>query len=419
MNYQNHLKKIASYDLEQLENMTVKDLKVLGKGIVPLSGRKANLIDRLIEVSKPYRPKATHNIDPEKSIYQTATNLKNLCLNPKYDDLEKRINWISQQVVQLVTTYQLRDLSPSTISYQSSLDIKKVGLLIDSFLSEDPSLEERLKNVFYLFSTQLNKAVEGHRKVAKEQRTKNLNSRKKNRLTVSAIETYAWARTVLQSPTNYRWELVAIALGLVTGRRSAELLCTAQFIPTDNPYKAIFKGQLKTSESRELTIPLLAPIDHIQSAMSFLESIGKRAERVGDVNRQFSMPLSRAFDPDKTLTLNRKNKTLESLQLANPLAAHNIGETDKNRKIHFHSTRNIYANVCDLLINDGQMATQYYLAQIMGHSEGDKDQTTAGAYNIINLSDVRRLSLDEFSRAVDERVPFTFEDLEKFVIDNR
>lgn len=77
-----------------------------------------------------------------------------------------------------------------------------------------------------------------------------------------------------------KWKDVALALMVVTGRRSSEIMSSAKFELINKANWVSFYGQLKTKGRADFEgayeIPLLAPADKVCYALQWLESKGKR-----------------------------------------------------------------------------------------------------------------------------------------------
>jgi hypothetical protein len=195
---------------------------------------------------------------------------------------------------------------------------------------------------------------------------------------------YDKARTVLaelsedSNPAkNSLWADVVIALMLVTGRRQAEILVSAEFSePQEHGVGwAVFSGQAKT-KGREggdqpFEIPLLAPLGQVQFALAWLAKHDRRVSK--EVNG----------DPMK-IAHNRFSKLI-SAQIKNwdGLVDYRKRGTDKDGKpapFTGHRCRQVYVLVCKGLVGMSDLASMVYLL-------GDKDGATAESYQADLLID--------------------------------
>lgn len=116
------------------------------------------------------------------------------------------------------------------------------------------------------------------------------------------------AVAILEQPEKATWTELAIAIGITTGRRPAEIMCTGGFRKSGE-YKVIFTGQTKDRSAklseyierlrREYEIPSLVKADLVIKALEALQphriplNWEDPQESTRMVNRKFSMSLSR------------------------------------------------------------------------------------------------------------------------------
>ena len=139
-----------------------------------------------------------------------------------------------------------------------------------------------------------------------------------------------------------------LALATLTGRRVAEIGCTAEFIPF-NKNTVIFKGQLKTKEKdcSDYKIPLLATTEHIISCLKGLRL---------DMPQYINNPVIFHSNCSKELSLRVKKHFSEFV------------EDDITAK----DLRAIYATIaCAKYKKDSRKTAQCYYSEILGHSEND------------------------------------------------
>lgn len=149
---------------------------------------------------------------------------------------------------------------------------------------------------------------------------------------------------------------LAVALGLLTGRREAELLLTGHFGETGYPYIANFSGQLKKrGVATTFPIPLMAPVKDVQLAIEGMRRLFPLPANAipRNVNTRYCHALSEAVK-------GRLNRLLG-------------GETDQ--EMHFHRLREIYAIVSydvtkprgksGLVI--GALSLHEHIRRVLGH----------------------------------------------------
>lgn len=84
---------------------------------------------------------------------------------------------------------------------------------------------------------------------------------------------------VLETPEKFKWTEIVKALAFFTGRRTSEILCSAEFTVVDNHHLS-FKGQAKRRQNfnpdESFTIPTLVDTGLIMAAFNYLIGKGKR-----------------------------------------------------------------------------------------------------------------------------------------------
>jgi len=144
--------------------------------------------------------------------------------------------------------------------------------------------------------------------------------------------------------------VLVASLLLVTGRRSIEIMKTAEFQPCYRKigevkaadeveqYAATFKGQAKTSdEDKTYTIPLLAKYDDVVRAMTVVREKLNASELTSEqINNKYAKTLSRW--------------------------------TNERFGVNPHQLRAIYAIMCEKLYNcESRMTYSGYISKVLGH----------------------------------------------------
>jgi len=93
---------------------------------------------------------------------------------------------------------------------------------------------------------------------------------------------------------SYNWKEVALAMCLLTGRRTIEVLKTGNFKPLKGKYM-LFSGQAKTKKQASFVIPVLTSPSKISKAVKHLRELKNfQKHHKQDVNKIANMPLKRA-----------------------------------------------------------------------------------------------------------------------------
>ena len=176
--------------------------------------------------------------------------------------------------------------------------------------------------------------------------------------TVNAIVTRA--TTLLQSR---QWSDIAAALAVLTGRRSTEVLKTAQFLPS-TPYSVIFTGALKRKgEAVPLTfeIPTLCQADYILKATRQLRRILPTADKTIEQINQYSNAVASACDKHFG-------------DLVQPIAGRD--------NLYTHLFRKIYATIATYFYCPPGVDEAEFRAEIQGHFAGHPGMSMAARRTI-------------------------------------
>lgn len=160
------------------------------------------------------------------------------------------------------------------------------------------------------------------------------------------------AEMLLKSNSSY-YDLI-IGLCLLTGRRAAEIACTAEFEIIDD-YHLMFKGQLKTKTRGELNpfiIPTLTKTDLIMTSLN-------------------------------------KLRLVQSDLINNPALFHNRASKNLSLRVKKHfepffkdpkikDLRSLYGEISYYLLDDNSITKMRYMSDILGH--GETDNLTGQSY---------------------------------------
>lgn len=144
---------------------------------------------------------------------------------------------------------------------------------------------------------------------------------------------------------------VATALGFLTGRRIAEILCTAKFAKTNDSNQIYFVGQLKKRDNAKgYKIYTLAPYKKIKVALFWLKS------KVGDIDTETAN--KRYIKGCNQVTYKYFNQFLGNCST--------------------HDLRKAYATIIEHLYRKPTQSVNAFLSENLGHS--DTDLSTANIY---------------------------------------
>ena len=189
---------------------------------------------------------------------------------------------------------------------------------------------------------------------AKRAYNRDVSNRQRSIRKITDVDGYLTMAESMLSATHYIDRLLGLAA--LTGRRTSELLCTAQ-LERVNDYEAIFTGQLKTKgrESDAYPIPLLSDFDTINSALIALQREQKDLRG------------------DPTKAKNRTGKAI-SVRMRRDYFTKYLGADLIGRDL-----RRAYAAIAFAVSGlEGEITSQKYASDILGH--GADDNTTGGAY---------------------------------------
>ena len=180
------------------------------------------------------------------------------------------------------------------------------------------------------------------------------------------------AEDVLANPEAARYEDVAIALAIATGRRMAEIMASGKFEAIEGSNDTLlFSGLTKARASKEtksvqkIVIPTLVDSELVLKAIKVLEDNKRRLDDPDAVNQKYAKPMSRQVKANW-------------LTIANPDLSDDIREV-----FTFKSLRALYAAICHES-RAGDIDKDLYFSRILGHDANDL--TTAQSYKIWKLT---------------------------------
>lgn len=181
-----------------------------------------------------------------------------------------------------------------------------------------------------------------------------ISDRQRNIRAIDNVDEYLLFAESLLASTSYVTQLLGLAA--LTGRRTSELLCTAEFEPIDD-FSVMFKGQLKSKgrgDVKPYPIPLLAPASVVIPALERLQS--GRPELKGN----------------PTLAKNRTGKPIS--QKMKKLFPKFLGDNPQGRDL-----RRAYGAIAfHMSDRENEITKQKFISDVLGH--GVDDNLTGGSY---------------------------------------
>lgn len=179
----------------------------------------------------------------------------------------------------------------------------------------DPGMVGRVNTLITLFGDNLSMRFQIFKVRQNQQQRAKVAERSgsKNRIQIDLQPFIIEAKTVLSDLDNLEkkdWQRVSCALALATGRRMAEIHCTAGFYYQDE-YKVGFTGYCK-GKGRKINnidvrdyvfdIPTLVPAQLVVDGLQWLTDNKKRVDDPEMVNRRYSTALSKEVKADWVLS---------------------------------------------------------------------------------------------------------------------
>lgn len=275
----------------------------------------------------------------------------------------------------------LRHASGEAYAPTTKLDVaKNVFKAMDSLIADtcvrwSQHRQDALRENYEQFKSIVWKSLQSLVYVKKQQDKADLDKRKTSVISIDATKmlqsAYAVLSTLDDDTAASQWRLVSVALALATGRRQAELHCTAEF-EQRGEYELWFTGQAKTKETGKhkadgYTIPTLIPAHLCVKALEWLKAKGKRVDTPKQVNKLYGRYLSEQCAAWYEVTL---GETYQAEKL-------NAEANDEKNRFIYHGLRQIYALCAIRAYCPSDMQDTYYLATILGH---DQDPATNVRY---------------------------------------
>lgn len=185
------------------------------------------------------------------------------------------------------------------------------------------------------------------------------------------------ARDVVENPATHGLYNITLALLILTGRRSAELLNGRSKFEKDdaNDYKCVFYGQLKVHSQKKRdcghSIPLLAPYDTILEA--YMELQRRQPEDIASYDNR---------------SISRKYQS----GLGQHLKKHVTYNTQCSLS-HPHMLRGLYANACAQMFSWKTSTPQHVVQSVLLHAS--IEESLAYTAMRVQISDGMRNSLGE------------------------
>jgi hypothetical protein len=195
---------------------------------------------------------------------------------------------------------------------------------------------------FKIFPAYINdlKLSEAERGQLQMRSTAALEAKSIESITVQASELISKCKAELKESRANPFD-VAVALGLLTGRRCIEIFKTAEFTAV-NEHAVMFRGQAKKGdvvEPAQYEIPVLAPPDLINTALARLRTA---KDCTGLNNREVNLRYSNS---------------------CNAAARRLLGP-----EYHFHSLRGIYSVVCYNACLPHRYSMNAFVSRVLGHT---------------------------------------------------
>jgi Telomere resolvase len=193
----------------------------------------------------------------------------------------------------------------------------------------------------------------------KKKQTQALERKSVQSHTVQASEMIAKCRGVLKDTRANPFDL-AVAIGLITGRRMIEIFKTGTFTAVGEDCRMRFGGQVKKSDYAEATsydIPVLAPPELVKKAVARLRSLKDCSE------------------------LTKREGNLKWSNSCNTAARRLLGEGR-----HFHDLRALYAVIAFNAALPHRFSLNAFIAKVLGHEH----LSNSISYSAIHIEGLQR-----------------------------
>ena len=376
------LSTIATATKESLEEMTVKDLRILSKGRVKGYGtlKKEDLITALLLEGVELR-QITENVNSKEAaesvgLISIDTGEYSLKFFSRFKKIvESNINPRTGEIGREVYS-DLAGLAIGLISHLDNIHGKQKGggiadttklryksevmtSLKKAIKTEKGSVNYKaLESSFDLLNRTLNQSLADKTKAKKENYKQSIGNRFEEKSEIDSAKLdklfslAEWFLSNVETMEAKQWKQVSISLAIATGRRQSEVHNTNTIFTVDGE-DLQFTGQLKArglaaeyyEENPTYKIPCLVAPELVVNAHQWLKDEGKTETDAKKAHNRFSRYLSEAVKG-----------------LANEL------DIDI-KKLTYKSLRGIYSQIAVNLAKPGD--ENIYIAEILGHSRTD------------------------------------------------
>ncbi|PHJ55779.1 hypothetical protein VF14_31795 [Nostoc linckia z18] len=173
------------------------------------------------------------------------------------------------------------EAKPNNISNWRAQVLKIIEQKVDADNENYP--DNILSKTFSDFRNSVQASFNDIRRIKAEKSNENLNTRSNNAINIKVSGLINWAKGRLTHlpESSSKWQEVAIALMILTGRRQSEIMSSAKFTPVGSDNKLEFSGQLKRHAEDSIEafeIPILGnTASAVLEGMKWLEVREKRA----------------------------------------------------------------------------------------------------------------------------------------------
>lgn len=204
---------------------------------------------------------------------QIKSIVTELCLVDRFYKYESYIsNLALETIVNESATKSLSTLSSRRTDYIKAI---KASLNCDN----DVKFVEELALAVDFFESRIQKALSKTVSATNSKYAEKVKASNLSRTEIVASDILKGAITVLSNPTEYKWTETVRALGLVTGRRPSEIVCSARMLKVSEHWMS-FQGQAKRrgsfDPSYQYPIPVLCKPELIENGFEYLKEADRR-----------------------------------------------------------------------------------------------------------------------------------------------
>lgn len=379
-----NLTEIAQATKEQLEEMTVVQLRNLSKGVVKgySQKRKVDLIKAVLDEGQKLRELAG-SLDEGKAAQEISELSENLGDYSKgyfkqfKAIVEKNLDMTTGETNQLIFA-EIAGLATKLVAYLDTIPGQQanggianstklryrsevISALKDSITAEKGSfLYPAMQSATKILDACLAQALQSLTKEKERLYGEALADRKEvmesdatHTINIAPLLSMSeWVLKNLDTLETKQWKLVSIALALTTGRRLAEIHGNDTVFEVEGD-EIKFTGQLKAKQGAEIyynenpsyNIPCLVAPELAVAGLEWLREQSKTCDTPKQVHNRFNRYISEAM---------KSVKSELGIQA---------------EKFSYKSLRSVYADIC--FQKSGRVAKEKYLAEILGHGRGD------------------------------------------------